>query len=175
MGGNGMNNEINKTLNLDCLEPTKVKLSRNKNGFIVLELNGENKGRVKLTRAYPYGMPYSYIGVSDIEDEEIGIIKELSELDADSEATGKDELDKRYYCPEITEINSIKKKMGSFYFEVKIGNSEKNFTVKDISRNIRTTQENEIMIFDVDGNRYIIPDFDKIKRKTRRLLEPYLY
>ncbi len=170
-----MNNETYEALSLDCLNPSEVKLQRNKNGFLTLILGGENKGRVKLTRAYPYAMPYSYIGLSDIEDGEIGIIKELSELDEGSQSQAKDELDMRYYCPEVSEITSIKEKMGSFYFEIKIGNTKKNFAVKDISRNVRITSENSVLIFDVDGNRYVIPDFDKIRKKTKRLLEPYLY
>ncbi len=163
------------TLLLTCLDPAAVRLSRNENGFVVLFLNGESKGRVKLTRAYPYGLPYAYIGVTDIEDNELGIIKSLDELDEPSAATARDELDKRYYCPEITEITSIKEKMGSFYFETKIDGRNKSFAVKDISRNIRMISESQILIFDVDGNRFSIPHYDKIKKKTRKLLEPYLY
>lgn len=170
-----MNSEMSDALRLELLNPTEIKLEKNKNGFLILLLSGENKGRVKLTRAYPYNMPYSYIGVYSIEDDEIGIIKDLSELDTNSETAAKEELEKRYYCPEISEILSIKEKMGSFYFEVKINGSKKNFAVKDISRNVRFTTENYIMIFDVDGNRYIIPDLNKIRKKARRLLEPYLY
>lgn len=170
-----MNNETNDTLNLKLLNPAEIELKKNENGFLILLLLGENKGRVKLTRAYPYNMPFSYIGVYDIEDNEIGIIKDLSDLSKDSESAAKEELEKRYYCPEISEILSIKEKMGSFYFEVKINNKKKSFAVKDISRNVRITSENFIMIFDIDGNRYIIPDITKIRKKAKRLLEPYLY
>ncbi|HZK21257.1 MAG TPA: DUF1854 domain-containing protein [Oscillospiraceae bacterium] len=170
-----MNNENNTALSLELLSPEEIGFTENENGFLTLIISGESKGRVKLTRAYPYSMPYSYIGVYDIEDKEVGIIKDLSNLDTASETAAKKELDKRYYCPEISEIISIKEKMGSFYFEVKIDNIKKSFAVRDISRNIRFTNENFIMIFDVDGNRYIIPDLNKIRRKAKRLLEPYLY
>ena len=163
------------TLKLECLNPAGISFARNKNGFLVMSLNGEPKGRVKLTRAYPYAMPFSFIGVSDIEDREIGIIKELSELDEESGKLATAELSGRYFCPQITEITSIKERMGSFYFETKVGNREKSFTVKDISRNIRIQSDSCVLIFDVDGNRYEIPDFEKIHKKTRRLLEPYLY
>ena len=65
--------------------------------------------------------------------------------------------------------------MGNFYFETVIDNNPKNFTVRDITKNLRFASENTLLIFDMDGNRYIIPDFDKIEEKSRRLLEPYLY
>lgn len=162
-------------LKIDCLKPAEIKLTRNKNGFLTLALNGKKCGRVKLTRAFPYSLPFSYIGISDIDDKEIGVIKELSELDEESEKTAKDELAARYFSPELSEIVSIKEKMGSFYFEAKISGKEKNFTVRDISRNIRMSPDNSVLIFDVDGNRYVILDFEKLQKKTRRLLEPYLY
>ena len=170
-----MCDKYSQALNLECQNPDGVSLSRNKNGFIIMTLNGDDKGRVKLTRAFPNDMPYSFIGVTDIEDREIGIIRQLSQLDSNSLAVAKEELDKRYFLPEISQINSIKEKMGSFYFETTIGNKKKNFAVKDISRSIRFTPDNSVLVSDVDGNRYAIPDFDKIKRKTKRLLEPYLY
>ncbi len=170
-----MSDENAQALNLECFNPDCVRLTRNKNGFIILTLNGENKGRVKLTRAFPNDMPYSYIGITDIEDKEIGIIRQLSQLDSDSLCVAKQELNKRYFLPEISQITSIKEKMGSFYFETIIANKKKNFAVKDISRSIRITPDNSVYISDVDGNRYVIPDFDKIQRKTKRLLEPYLY
>ena len=65
--------------------------------------------------------------------------------------------------------------MGNFYFETVIDGREKNFTVRDITRNMRFANENNLLIFDVDGNRYVIPDFEAIEQKSKKLLEPYLY
>ena len=65
--------------------------------------------------------------------------------------------------------------MGHFYFETLIDGKEKSFTVRDLTRNLRFSGENTLLIFDVDGNRYIIPEYEKIEQKSRRLLEPYLY
>ena len=65
--------------------------------------------------------------------------------------------------------------MGHFYFETKIGVKDRNFTVKNITRNIRFAGEDTLLIFDMDGNRYIMPEFSKTDAKSQRLLEPYLY
>ncbi len=64
--------------------------------------------------------------------------------------------------------------MGHFYFDVKIGAVQKSFTVKDLSKNVRTHGEN-IDIIDIDGNRYRIEDLSAIAARARRKLEPYLY
>ena len=162
-------------LSITFLEPDKCKFSFNQNGFLVLWVDGENKGRVKLIRSYPYSLTEEYICVHDIEDNEIGIIRDLKELDKESLDSANKELQNRYYCPTVTAVKSIKERMGHFYFDVVIDGKSKSFTVRDLTRNLRSANESTLLIFDVDGNRYIIPDQEKIEQKSRRLLEPYLY
>ena len=162
-------------LSLDFINPKKCRFFKNNNGFLVLSLNNDDKGRVKLSRSYPFSKPTEYICISDLEDKEIGILKDINELDDSSKELAEKELATRYFCPTITEIKSIKEKMGHFYFETKIGDKEKNFTVKNITRNIRFAGEDTLLIFDMDGNRFIMPEFSKTDLKSKRLLEPYLY
>ncbi len=168
-----MNKETKLTLKF--LNPSECKFGFNKNNFLCLTLNGEDKGRVKLIRTYPYSLSSEYICVHDLEDNEIGIIKALDELDTSSKADCEKELDTRYYCPTVTKIKSIKERMGHFYFETIIDNKDKSFTVRDITRNLRYASEDTLLIFDMDGNRYVIPKFSKTEDKSKRLLEPYLY
>ena len=162
-------------LSIAFLEPDKCKFSFNQNGFLVLSIDGENKGRVKLIRTYPYTLTDEYICVHDLEDKEIGIIRNLNDLDDASRENAQKELSNRYYCPTVSTVKKVRERMGNFYFETVIDNNPKNFTVRDITKNLRFASENTLLIFDMDGNRYIIPDFDKIEEKSRRLLEPYLY
>jgi len=85
------------------------------------------------------------------------------------------DLAARYYCPQISEIYSIDEKMGSFYFDVSIDGFKKTFGVKDISRNIKMLDSGAVMLTDADGNRFIIPDINVLKPRTRRKIEPFLY
>ena len=48
-------------LSLEFLNPEECRFFKNKNGFLVLELNNEEKGRVKLSRSYPFSKPTEYI------------------------------------------------------------------------------------------------------------------
>ncbi len=169
-----MMNETKK-LSIEFLDVSQCTFAFNENNFLIMSQNGESKGRVKLIRAYPFSLTEEYICVHDLEDNEIGIIKTLSELDDASEQACKKELESRYYCPTVTTVKNIKERMGHFYFETIIDGKEKKFTVRDITRNLRYASENTLLIFDMDGNRYIIPEFEKIEEKSKRLLEPYLY
>lgn len=162
-------------LTIDMLEPAECKFSFNDNGFLVFVHKGEAKGRVKLVRTYPYSLDNEYICVNTLDDKELGIIRNLKTLDEESCACAGKELHNRYYCPTVSTVKSVKERMGNFYFETVIDGRKKNFTVRDITKNLRFAGENVLLIFDMDGNRYIIPDFESIEEKSRRLLEPYLY
>ena len=155
------------------LETEKVKFYVNENGFTAMKIGEEEYKRVKLLRSCPQTKPYEYICVFDEENKEIGIIEDIGQLDENSREIAKKELEGRYFSPEITEIVSVKERAGRFFFDCKIGDYKKNFTVKDISRNVFTVN-GLIRMVDVDGNRYIL-NFDKISKKSKRLIEPYLY
>ncbi len=163
-----------ETLQTEYVSPAHCIFSLTEYGFLSAEINGEKYGRVILTEAMPLTMPDKYICISDIEKREIGIIEDISGFGEDQQKLIMSELSQRYYSPVITEIQAIKEKFGNFYFDVKIGEHKKNFTVKDISKNIRNHGEGFDLV-DIDGNRYRITDFKKIPAKSRRKLEPYLY
>ena len=162
-------------LTLNFLPSEDCEFFFNDNGFLIFTLKGEAKGRVKLIKTYPYSLSDEYICVHDLEDNEIGIIRNLNDLSPSSGEAAKRELSNRYYCPTVTAVKSIKERMGHFYFETVVDGKDKSFTVRDLTRNLRFSSENTLLIFDVDGNRYIIPEYEKIEQKSRRLLEPYLY
>lgn len=162
-------------LTIDFLDPQKCTLSFNDNGFLIFTSEGECKGRVKLIRTYPYTLTDEYICIHDLDDNELGIIRDLAELDNDSAENARKELNNRYYCPTISAVKSVKERMGNFYFETVIDNKPKSFTVRDITKNMRFAGDNTLLIFDMDGNRYVIPEFENIEEKSKRLLEPYLY
>ena len=165
----------NDKLKIEFLKPESCVFSFNSNGFLIMTLDGELKGRVKLIRTYPYSLTDEYICVHDLDDNEIGIIRDLKELDQNSKESAEKELQDRYYCPTVTAVKSVKERMGHFYFQTVVDGKEKNFTVRDITRNMRFASDDTLLIFDMDGNRYIIPEFEKIESKSKRLLEPYLY
>lgn len=162
-------------LTIEFLDPEKCSFSFNDNGFLIFSLSDKNMGRVKLIRTYPYTLTDEYICVHDLDDNELGIIRDLAALESASAENARKELNNRYYCPTISAIKSVKERMGNFYFETVIDNKPKSFTVRDITKNMRFAGDNTLLIFDMDGNRYVIPEFEKTEEKSKRLLEPYLY
>ena len=163
-----------ESLKTEYVSPENCVFSRNKNGFLAATVKGKEYSRVILTRALPLAMPDDYICISDIEKNEIGIIEHAKAFPAGQQQLINEDLGQRYYCPVITKIESIKEKMGHFYFDVMIGDFKKSFAVRDISKSIRQHGD-AVDLIDIDGNRFRILDFEAIPSKSRRKLEPYLY
>jgi hypothetical protein len=169
------NNTISpETLRTEYVIPEKCVFSLNSSGFLSADIDGKEYKRVILTRSLPLSLPDEYICISDIEKNEVGIIEKISAFSPEQQKLINSELSQRYYCPVIEKIESIKEKMGHFYFDVVIGGVKKAFAVKDITKSIRQHGD-AIDVTDIDGNRYRITDFASIEAKSRRKLEPYLY
>ena len=64
--------------------------------------------RVYFHRAFPYDHPYEFISALDRDGVEIGIIRDLSDIESDAVELVKGELDRKYYAPVIDRIVSVK-------------------------------------------------------------------
>ena len=78
----------------------------------------------------PEKCKFYLISVSDMDKNEIGIIKNAADFPSESREIIEKDLAARYYCPEISQIYSIEEKMGSFYFDVSIDGFKKTFGVE---------------------------------------------
>ena len=170
---------LESAVDIGFLDPKKVRFSLTPGGFTALKYDDKEYPRISLRRALPIAQPMDYISVADGENKEIGIIKSVQDLPNDQLLTVTNELNKRYFCPEIREVKSVKDKLGYVYMELALitpeGNYEKNCAVKDINKNIRMLDDNRLLIFDVDGNRYIVPALSALDKKSLKRLEPYMF
>jgi len=170
---------LKDAIDIGLLDLSKAEFYVTPGGFTGLRYDGKDYNRVILRRALPIKHPDEYISVADKENKEIGMIRSLSELNENQLRIVQAELDKRYYCPTVYEVKSVKDKLGYVYFELIIGRDgvkyKKNCAVKDVSKNIRMLDDDKLAIFDVDGNRYIVESLSKLDKKSLKKLEPYLF
>ena len=170
---------LENAVDIGFLDPQKVNFTLTPGGFTALKYEDKEYPRISLRRALPIAQPLEYISVADGENKEIGIIKAVNELPGDQLTAVTNELNKRYFCPEIREVKSVKDKLGYVYMELALttpeGNYDKNCAVKDINKNIRMLDDNRLLIFDVDGNRYIVPSLSALDKKSMKRLEPFMF
>ncbi|KAI4453185.1 atp-dependent permease mdl1 mitochondrial [Holotrichia oblita] len=175
----GKSGSIEK-IDVGLMDMNNAEFYTTKGGFTGLKYGGKDYSHITLRRALPVSQPMDYISIADHENKEIGIIRSVSELKDSQREIVEKELNNRYYCPEVYEIKSVKDKLGYVYMELRIGSQrDKSFTkscaVKDVNRNIRMLNETSLIIFDVDGNRYIVKSLSELDKNSLKRLEPYLF
>ena len=135
--------------------------------------------RIFLSRAFPFDKPFEYISVLDGDGREVGCIRSLDE-DFDQAVTDrlKRELEEAYYCPVIRRILSVKTQRGVSHWQVECDFGETSFSLRDAYADMRKLEEQNggerLLITDIHGNRYEIPDTRALDRQSYRRIELYL-
>ncbi len=147
------------------------------------EIKDENEGkggkdekydRVGLHRAFPFNYEREYISVRTTEGKEIGMIRNIDDYPANIVEIFLYELDRRYFTPYIQKINSIKEEFGYTYWDVLTDSGPRRFTVQNIHNNLIQISDVRILVLDVDGNRFEIPDSAKLDVKSLKMIERLL-
>ncbi len=167
------------------LTPKNAWFSRSEGGLISLKIinaDGEEETfeRVILRRSFPVSAPDEFLSVREPDSrkkgrgEEIGMIRDIKVFDGDTIALLKAELELRYFTPEIKKITSVKDKFGYSYWEVETTAGSVSMVLNNPYSNIRVLEDKRVLISDMDGNAFIIPDPKKLDRVSYRFIDVYL-
>lgn len=137
---------------------------------------GDYNGRVRLYRAFPMSAADSFISVRKPgeDSEEIGIIETLAGFSAEQLELIQKELDMMYFMPVIEQVYDVSEDFGSSFWHVRTDRGERKFTLRDISNNLIFAKNNELIIIDTDGNRYLIKNLAALGKKAARILDMWL-
>lgn len=144
-----------------------------RNGFLYVT-HDQKEQRAFLCRQFPFELQWEFISVLDDEQGEIGIIRRVSDFEGEAGELLCRELQRRYYAPVIRCIKQIKERYGFSYWKVTTDEGDVSFTLHDTFRSIIHAEEKRLVILDVDGNRFEIPNVDGLDRKSYKKIELYL-
>lgn len=130
--------------------------------------------RIFLHRAFPFDFPYAYISVLDSDSAEIGLIENVDMLGEENAKLIRAELDRKYYTPVIKQIISTKDKFGYSYWKILTDEGEREITLRDIFQSLLKVGSGRVFVNDIDGNRYEIPDIEKLDSKSYHKIELFL-
>jgi hypothetical protein len=153
----------------------QVKLSRRAESlFLDAKIGDELHSNVHLIRAFPLSKPHEMISIRDAENKEFGIIESLTTLEPESKTLAEEELDRRYFTPAITKINSLKNEASMWRFNVETTRGPSDFFVRNWRDNAHELTSGRWQITSVDGGRYEILNLDSLDDKSQILIEQLL-
>ena len=144
-----------------------------KNDFLHIKTDSY-EGRAHLCRQFPFELEWEFISVMNDEQAEVGIIKATSLFVGAGEELLRTELSRRYYAPVIDKIISVKERYGFSYWRVHTAEGNVSFTLHDTYRSIIRATAGRVMLLDVNGNRFEIPNVEALDRKSYKKIELYL-
>lgn len=134
----------------------------------------QDLGRVLFHKAFPFERPEEYISVQDEDGREYGIIRSLKDFDGKGREIIEKALKRKYFCPEIKKIKKLQEQFGYSCWVVDTDVGELELVLKDTFGSIIRISDTYLVINDVSGNRYVIPDVTRLDRKSFRKIELYL-
>ena len=144
-----------------------------KNDFLHIKTESY-EGRVHLCREFPFELEWEFVSVMDDRQSEVGIIRSVSLFAGVGEELLRTELSRRYYAPVIDKILSVKERYGFSYWRVQTAEGNVSFTLHDTYRSIIRAGGGRVVLLDVNGNRFEIPNVEALDRKSYKKIELYL-
>ena len=169
LGGNGGTDAF--------LDPRRVRFCADDSGKLKMTTAGQSPHRrVELRRAFPHSAPDLHVSVFDPAGSGhlVGIIKDLTELDAESYRLASEALNERQSIAAVVSIRRLTARHGLLYFDAETSMGPRRFAVGGAHDCVDDLPDNVRIVTDLVGNRYLIPDRERLDRKSRLLVERFL-
>ncbi len=168
--------ESEELLEMHLLTRENARFARTGGGFISLNYNGKEYSRVGVYLTFPLTEPEEYISIREADEKakEIGLIEKLSDLEKEQQEMIREQIRLRYFMPVITKVLDVKDEYGYAYWNVQTDFGVCRFTTRMSGDAVVFLGDSRLMITDIDGNRYEIPDFYRLSVTERKKLDLFL-
>jgi hypothetical protein len=126
---------------------------------------------VKPVWAAPLTHPGRYLALLDGKGNEIVTFSDpRAELEPESYEALMAEVKKRYLTSIVRRIDRAKVEFGATYWHVDTERGERDFVTQSLQENAQWLSDRHLLLIDVDGNRFEIPDVDALDPISRARL-----
>ena len=119
----------------------------------------------------PGGKAERWISVVTHDGREAGILLDVRDLTPDSRACAREYLRRRYMVPEILRIVACRDRFDLVEWTVEIDRGCITFLARQLREHVKRPLPSRLVLVDVEGNRYDVPDLEALDSESRRPLE----
>ncbi len=168
--------ESAELLEMHFLTGDNALFYRTDGGFVGLKTEEKEYARVGVYLTFPLTNPEEFISIreSDEKAKEIGIVEKISNLPKDQQEMLREQIKLRYFMPVITKVLDIKDEYGFAYWNVITTFGACRFTTQVSRDAVINLTDSRLMVTDIDGNRYEIPDFYHLSVMERKKLDLFI-
>lgn len=153
------------------LTEQNTSFRKTEGGMLEITVDGDTHVPVYVHCSFPHTNRRSYVSLRTKENKEIGMIRSLDEFAKETALLLEEQLLIRYFSPEILRVVAVKEEFGYAYWETETTAGVCRFTVRNGGGNTKLVTPIRLLITDVDGNRFVIPDLNGLSDKEYRMVE----
>ena len=146
----------------------ELKIERRQDGQLWAVRDGE-VARVRVSRCFPWSEPTRYLSLRDDDEQEVGLIDNLDELDPDSREALAGALVEAGFVLEITAIDSLQRDFEIRVWKVQTRQGPRTFQTK-LDDWPRALPGDGLLIRDVAGDLFHLPDPHGLDPKSQKIL-----
>lgn len=170
--------EVDRT-QIRFLTPDMCRIHLGNLGALHITIKSEGIwGGLYTAYAFPVAYPNGFISIIQTageQDTELGVIKDLDEFPESDAALIREALSRRYFIHNVTRLKSITMKYNMLFLEVDTDKGSVDFFMRWAQdRAVDYGQTGKVLI-DLDDNRYLIPDIEKLPMREKMEFTRYIY
>ena len=153
-------------------EKLSLRLSRNAQGDMIAHQDGVETA-VQAKSCFPWNAPKSFFSLRDGDNVEVALVTDLGQLDEESRAVLEHGLREVRFTFDITRVKVLRLEYEIRHWEVECAQGPRTFqTRKDDWPHYLAPHG--LLITDVSGDIYAIPDWTALDRHSRKELAYYI-
>lgn len=130
--------------------------------------------QVKPAWAAPLSRPGQYLSLMDGKGKEIVLVERPDSLPPASWEAVQMELKRRYLTSTVLRIVTARVEFGATYWTVLTERGERDFVTQSLQENAQWLGDHHLLLIDVDGNRFEIPDVTRLDEPSQQLVQAIL-
>lgn len=168
--------ESEELLEMRLLTGENAQFARTPGGFISLKTKDREYDRVGVYLTFPLTNPEEFISIREADEKakEIGIIEKLSQFPEEQREMVREQIKLRYFMPVITKVMDVRDEYGHAYWNVMTTFGACRFTTQMSGDAVIHLSDSRLLVTDIDGNRYEIPDFYQLSVMERKKLDLFI-
>ncbi len=174
--------ESAELLEMRFLNGENATFCRTDGGFVSLKTKdaegntAKEYARVGVYLTFPLTNPEEFISIREADEKakEIGMVEKLAALPKDQQEMLREQIKLRYFMPVITKVLDIKDEYGYAYWNVVTTFGSCRFTTQMSGDAVIHLSDSRLLVTDIDGNRYEIPDFYQLGVMERKKLDLFI-
>lgn len=125
-------------------------------------------------RLFPRSGGNRYVALLDGDGNQVAVIRNADNLLPESKATLLEAMEEYYMIPRITRFIKMTEKFKIWMWTAQTDKGEITFEIRNHIASVKPLYDGRVLIKDANDNRYEIPDYRKLDKKSQKMLLPKL-